>query len=99
MKIFHCDRCDQLVFFESTRCVSCGSALAYLPSRAQVGALEPVDGGVWRSLADSDSGLYRRCVNYSREQVCNWALPASEAAAMCRSCRLTRTIPDLSVEG
>ena len=97
MKIFHCDYCDQLVFFESTQCVHCGHTLAYLPDSAQVGALEPLDDGAWRSLAESDSGVYRQCINYSLEQVCNWAVIASDSAATCESCRLTRTIPDLTV--
>lgn len=99
MKIFHCDYCDQLVFFESTQCVHCGHTLAYLPDRAQVGALEALDDGLWRAVAGSDSEAYRQCVNYSAEQVCNWAVPAAEPVAMCVSCRLTRTIPDLGVDG
>ena len=38
MKIFHCDHC-QLIFFESSRCVSCDHPLAYLPDLAVVGSL------------------------------------------------------------
>ena len=30
MKIFHCDHCDNLVFFENTHCVNCGHVLAFL---------------------------------------------------------------------
>jgi hypothetical protein len=45
---------------------------------------------------------YARCANYATPAGCNWliALGANENAAtplLCRSCRLNRTIPDLSV--
>ena len=43
MKIFHCDHCDQLVFFENTQCVSCGHLLAFLPDLAEIGSLERDD--------------------------------------------------------
>jgi hypothetical protein len=33
MKVFHCDNCSALVFFENVRCVKCDHALAYLPDR------------------------------------------------------------------
>ena len=47
MKIFHCDHCDQLVFFENTACVSCGQH-AGLPARPgrRSGSLEPVGDGL-----------------------------------------------------
>jgi hypothetical protein len=31
--------------------------------------------------------------------VCNWAIPSGDTNPLCQSCRLTRTIPDLSVAG
>lgn len=45
MKIFHCDHCQQLVFYENVRCVSCQHDLAYLPDLADMAALEPTGGG------------------------------------------------------
>ena len=33
MKVFHCDHCGQLLFFENVNCVRCGRALAYVPER------------------------------------------------------------------
>ncbi len=33
------------------------------------------------------------------ENVCNWAIPADDASSLCRSCHLTRVIPDLRVSG
>ena len=51
MKIFHCDL-RPTGLLESTQCVHCGHTLAYLPDLAQVGALEPLEDGVWRSLVE-----------------------------------------------
>ena len=45
MRVFHCDHCQQLVFFENTACVRCGTALAYFPDLGDIGSLEPVEGG------------------------------------------------------
>jgi hypothetical protein len=100
MKVFHCDHCQQLVFFENTVCVSCGNTLAYLPDLDLIGSLEPLEGGLWRSpLARAEGSLYRLCDNYTKENVCNWAVPATDPHYLCRSCRLTRVIPNLSVPG
>ncbi|WP_422924857.1 zinc-binding metallopeptidase family protein [Singulisphaera sp. PoT] len=96
MKVFHCGHCDQLVFFENTTCVNCDHILAFLPDVAEMGALEPEDAskGLWRLISsDSKPRSYRLCQNYSQENVCNWAVPADDPNAFCRSCRLTRTIP------
>ena len=49
MKVFHCDHCRQLVFFENVRCVGCGHALAYLPDLGVIGSLEEAGDGLWRS--------------------------------------------------
>ncbi len=100
MKVFHCDHCQQLVFFENTRCIGCDHPLAYLPDRADVGSLEVMDDGRWRRPQYSaDAAIYRLCANYERENVCNWAIPAADPGALCASCRLTRVIPDLSQAG
>jgi hypothetical protein len=39
------------------------------------------------------------CRNYSREQVCNWMLPAGSESIFCEACRFNKTIPDLAVTG
>ena len=41
MKVFHCDHCGHLLFFENTHCVRCGQLVAYLPDLAIVGSLDP----------------------------------------------------------
>jgi hypothetical protein len=99
MKTFHCDRCNQQVFFENTRCENCGGMLGYEPERREINTYELTDGGLWRSLnAKSPHRMYKQCINYSREDVCNWMLPANENHELCASCRLTHIIPALSSE-
>jgi hypothetical protein len=100
MDIFHCDHCGHLVFFENTRCVQCGHRLAFLPDLGQMGSLESLPDGLWRSpVADAARSEYRLCANDTTYDVCNWAVEASDANPLCPSCRLTRVIPDLDMEG
>jgi len=94
MKLFECQHCGQPLYFENTRCESCGHKLGYLPGRGTVTALED-DNGVWRALADPD-GRYRYCANAEHE-VCNWLVAADSDEQFCAACRHNRTIPDLSV--
>lgn len=96
MKVFHCDHCQQLVFFENVSCVKCGHALAYLPDSDDMASLEPVDGDKWKSRT---AKTYRLCENYSKENICNWAMPAESSTTLCESCQLTTVIPDLAVSG
>jgi hypothetical protein len=96
MRIFHCDHCGRLVFFENVQCLNCKHTLAFLPDVAEVGSLEKVDDALFRAEAKEAAGQhYRLCRNYTEQNVCNWAVPAEESNPYCFSCRLTRVIPSL----
>ena len=41
MRVFNCDHCGHLVFFDSVQCLHCGSALAFLPDVLTIAALAP----------------------------------------------------------
>ena len=100
MKTFHCDHCQALLFFESTKCLSCGHTLAYLPDLKRVAALEPLSDGLWRRAKDEEHGIrYRLCANYTGPNVCNWVLRTEDSQNLCTSCHLTRVIPDLGITG
>jgi hypothetical protein len=100
MRIFHCDHCENLVFFENTHCLRCGHLLAFLPDLMEIGSLDPAGDGIWRSPHPAASDrTYRLCANYSGAQVCNWAVDARRDDALCEVCQLTTTIPDPTVEG
>ncbi len=93
MKLFECQHCGQPLYFENTKCESCGRELAYLPSVETITALEP-DGDLWRALAEPN-GRYRHCDN-RRFEACNWIVPAEHDERFCQACRHNRTIPDLT---
>jgi hypothetical protein len=93
MKLFSCQGCGQLLYFENVRCESCGRALGYLPDLGEITALE--SDGV--ALAAPDKS-YKFCKNNALG-VCNWMVPAAGAEEFCLACRHNHVIPDLSVPG
>ena len=95
MKTFHCTHCQNLVFFENVKCLNCLHDLAYLPDQMKMAALEQRADGLWYH-ADLP---YKLCANNLNHQICNWALPATDPEALCRSCRLTHVIPNLGQPG
>ncbi len=99
MRVFHCDHCGHLLFFENTTCVACGHLVAFLPDLRLVGSLDRADDGLWHSPLDKASSSYRLCRNYETEQVCNWAIADGDDNELCRSCRLTHVTPALDVPG
>ena len=40
MKLFECQNCGQPLYFENTRCESCGLELGYLPAKEAMTALK-----------------------------------------------------------
>ncbi|MFC4168686.1 zinc-binding metallopeptidase family protein [Teichococcus aestuarii] len=48
MRLFNCEVCGQLLYFENTRCESCGATLGYVPGVNRLSALDPAEpeGGV-----------------------------------------------------
>jgi hypothetical protein len=97
MKLFSCQACGQLVYFENVRCEHCGHALGYLPGKAAISALEALENDTWQALADPGKP-YKFCENYS-QGVCNWMVPADDPVGFCAACRHNHLIPDLNVEG
>jgi hypothetical protein len=100
MKLFQCQNCGQPLYFENTRCESCGLSLGYLPDWSVVTALKPHEGTgnpgqqVWQALADNKR--YRLCANAGYD-VCNWLIPAAAPDMYCAACRHNSMIPDLSL--
>jgi hypothetical protein len=97
MKVFHCDHCGQLLFFENVTCMRCGRALAYVSALREMTSLDRGPDDQWRSPISAQP--LRLCANYTNYNVCNWAVTAEDPDPLCRACRLTRTIPNLSRPG
>jgi hypothetical protein len=93
MKLFKCQACGQLVYFENRVCQRCARPLGYLPGETTMSALE-AENGAWRALA-APGKLYRFCANANHD-VCNWLIPVDQSEPFCLACRHNRTIPDLT---
>ncbi len=91
MRLFKCPSCGQMLYFENTRCESCGHTLGYDPDSFCMRALEP-DGEM---LRDGDA-TWRLCSN-AGHGACNWLVPAASNAAFCTACQHNHVVPDLSV--
>ena len=101
MRVFHCDQCDQLVFFENSVCVSCGARLAFHPDTRDMTVVPrpaaPPPATATAPLTPAPDAGFRRCRNDLDFDVCNWVIPAGDAHELCASCRLTAVIPDTSI--
>src|ERR1700692_423612 len=95
MKLFRCQNCAQLLYFENTHCERCSYRLGYLPARATLSALDPADDH-WQTLA-TPAVRVRFCDN-AGHGICNWLIDPADASSLCEACRYNRTIPDLTVE-
>ena len=79
MRAFGCPGCGQLVFFENSACLRCGTALGFDSPTLDLVALDPA--------------VHARCAD-STTIGCNWVVPAVRAGDRCESCVLTRTRPN-----
>ncbi|MEK8029428.1 putative zinc-binding metallopeptidase [Ideonella sp. DXS29W] len=111
-RAFRC-RCGRPVFFRNSECLACHTPLGYDPALRQLLPLEPSgpaasgDGAMtlWRVCGRPRGRLYLRCPNLNTAAGCNWLVDLADdhatlspgQAPLCRCCRLTRTLPDLSV--
>jgi hypothetical protein len=93
MKLFRCQHCGQILYFENQTCEKCGHRLGFIPEVTLMSALE-LQNNVWRALANDR--LYRFCVN-EQFGVCNWLIEEGDPQTYCVSCRHNSTIPDISV--
>ena len=91
MRIFHCDRCSNVVAFEAHQCPTCEAPLGYVDGERTIRVLVPTAEPSTYTLADDDRPVWR-CLNSAWG--CNWVLPAGSENTWCRSCQLTRGRPD-----
>ena len=94
MKLFRCQVCDNIIYFENRTCGRCGHRLGYAPELEIMTALEPAGGDAWTPLA-GEGGLRRFCANADYD-VCNWLTAAEGKDRLCVACRHNDTIPDIS---
>ena len=96
MRLFKCQACGQLLYFENQRCERCSHRLGYNPDQFELTALEPAGDDTWTALS-APNRQFRFCVNAAYD-VCNWLVPADSVDRFCIACRHNRTVPDLSLD-
>ena len=101
MQTYRCT-CGNRLFFDNTRCLACQAEVLWCEGCHRLTALA-IDGNQpWRCSHGDCGRLLQKCANYAGPQVCNRAWPLEsepDAEGLCHSCRLTETIPDLSIDG
>ncbi|SMF48056.1 hypothetical protein SAMN02745866_03105 [Alteromonadaceae bacterium Bs31] len=94
MRVFLCDHCKQLVFFENTLCNSCNRCLGFDPAEMQIRSFEKKEGDVLLTRV-SDGKAYRYCDN-KKHSACNWVVEAQSPSAFCSACQYNNNIPRIS---
>ncbi|MDB4988276.1 MAG: hypothetical protein JWN04_3454 [Myxococcaceae bacterium] len=103
MRAFACSHCGQLLFFENSHCLRCGTALGFVPERLALSAIEPVGWNRYRTLAgelpeqQASQQRYKRCGRSSLAS-CNWLLRGDDPEELCSSCRLTASLPSMQTD-
>jgi hypothetical protein len=94
MERFYC-QCGTEIFFENSHCAVCIKQWGFDPEQCQ---MQPLDADVindgWHSQAN---GLHYRFCSHRQDLTCNWLIPDYQHDQQCLSCRMTRTIPTLSI--
>lgn len=99
MQNFVCSNCNNIIYFENSSCVRCGSEVGFDPGALAMIALSPNRGkGRGRAKRKSRSGDFRYCAN-SQYAACNWFTHEEAGQDLCVACDLNRTIPNLSEPG
>ena len=93
VKLFECQNCGQLIYFENVQCERCGFALGFLPDAAVMTALKATADGSYVPLDDPSKKVVY-CANHQHGS-CNWLVDAG-GDALCQACKLNRTISDLT---
>ena len=110
-----CGHCDALLgYLPGERCMGAfeedapatppaDSAAVPTADSAPAPVLTPAPTPRWRRVGEACAGagdaLFTPCANRVQHDVCNWMLDPGDTGLLCRSCRLTAVIPDLTVPG
>ncbi|HVX13816.1 MAG TPA: putative zinc-binding metallopeptidase [Pirellulales bacterium] len=101
MRTYRCT-CDNRLFFENSRCLTCQAELAFCPQCRRLSPIDRQPDGLYRCRHSDCAAQLVKCDNYRRHQVCNRGVLWSGAASrqsLCDCCSHNEVIPDLSVPG
>lgn len=97
MKLFRCDHCSNVVYFENTVCEHCGHALGYWHQANMLVSLEPGDG--WSAAPVLPGKRFVYCAN-AQYGACNWLVEYDPGGdPFCRACRHNGVIPSMDAHG
>jgi hypothetical protein len=94
MKLYTCDKCGNLLYFENSVCLKCGHALGFDPDKLDLVTISAISSDVFVDVTNNDA-KYRRCEN-AIHGTCNWLVPVPADHTFCSACQLNRTIPMLT---
>lgn len=95
MKIFQCDNCSHVLFFENASCENCGHLVGYIDGERRMLTFDPA-ADVMRS--ELEGRTFKYCRNHAHA-ACNWLLDVVDGKDLCHACEHNRTIPNLAPEG
>ncbi|HTI09684.1 MAG TPA: putative zinc-binding peptidase [Puia sp.] len=103
MKLYSCQNCGQLLYFENSFCISCQHPVGFDADRLLMITLEKTETGVApenegiAGFADiTDKTVFYTFCRNAGFGTCNWLIPARQAHPFCQACQLNRIIPPLS---
>jgi len=82
MRHYQCT-CGNILFFDNSVCLQCGTQVGY-------------DLSGDRMVALTDDAAFQWCANGLQHGVCNWVVPRETPNSLCPSCLLNRTVPNLA---
>ena len=92
VKLFSCQACGNVVYFENRSCGRCGHRLAFMPEGVTLSALKPI-GDQWQPL--ERPGQRRWLCTNAKMDVCNWLVDDGSNDTYCMACRHNGIVPDL----
>lgn len=96
MKTTPC-KCGNTLFFDSTQCLGCGAVVGVCGSCSQITHVRTDDDGL-TYCGQCDSQV-APCLNRTPHGICNVWTASDDPSGLCRYCRLTTVIPDLTAQG
>ncbi|MEQ1769761.1 MAG: putative zinc-binding metallopeptidase [Devosia sp.] len=94
MKLFRCDHCSNVIYFENTVCEHCGHTLGYWHDTNMMVSLEPEGEALVAPVLPGKHFVY--CAN-AQHGACNWLVEYEPGGdPFCRACRHNALVPDVS---
>ncbi len=101
MKAFFCS-CGNKLYFENSLCLNCRREAGWCPVCKGIHAIESDGDGNYQCTNPECKAALRKCYNYATYNICNRMVEnkgqQKDSQNLCDYCKLTDTIPDLSVD-